>query len=114
MGLIRSLEAIVRARFTILMCARGLAVATSNVMAMICKRARMPIEDGPGARSAALTLAGRSWRASNMTHSLCRARLQAMNEGVTCASLKHRIAFFRTRILWLRALTNVRDFPVPK
>ena len=48
MGFIRSLQAMVRARLTILMCARGLAVATSNVLAMICKRARMPNEDGPG------------------------------------------------------------------
>ena len=64
------------------MCARGLSVATSNVMAMICKRARMPNEDGPGARSAALTLAGDL--GAPQTHDSIlfgRARLQAMNEG---------------------------------
>ena len=43
-----------------------------------------------------------------------RARLQAMNEGGTCAYLGHRSAFFRTRILRSRALTmGLSGRPLP-
>ncbi len=46
------------------MCARGLGSrAPPKVTAVIPKRARMPNEDGPGARSAALTFQESSWRA---------------------------------------------------
>ena len=78
----------------ILMCARGLPVATSNVAAMICKRARMPNKDGPGARWVARMPAVRSWRAQNPDAIFFgRARLQVMNEGDTCDSVKHRSDF---------------------
>ena len=100
----------------ILMCARGLPVATSNVAAMICKRARMPNEDGPGASQVALTIQSRLGAPGTSCGNklfVGRTRLQAMNEDGAGGSFEHRTdSRLQNKILRSRALTmSLSDRP---